>query len=292
MPGPPVGDNPAIGSLHSPTVVLRLSRISARWRSRARARAWRGALQLVPDVPSPELGNRHTLIVATPAGYQAGDRRYPVLYMQDGQNLFDPRTSFAGDWGLTAALGWASRRGIEPIVVGIYNAGRARFDEYSPFAEPGTGGGAGDRYLAFLTATVKPLVDARFRTLTDRAATGIAGSSLGGLISLYAFFRLPTVFGFAGALSPALWFGNEAIFDVVAGSPRPEGRIYLDIGLREGERHVTLARRMRNLLIERGFEPRRTLRYVEDKDGAHREADWGRRFRKALPFLLRVGATA
>ncbi|HEY6222960.1 MAG TPA: alpha/beta hydrolase-fold protein [Gemmatimonadales bacterium] len=268
--------------------MLRFSRLAVRWRARARARAQRGDLHLIPDVPSPELGNSHTLIVSTPAGYRSGERRYPVLYMQDGQNLFDPRTSFAGDWGLSTALGWASRRGIEPIVVGIYNAGRARFDEYSPFAEPGSGGGAGDRYLAFLCGTVKPLVDSGFRTLTDRAATGIAGSSLGGLISLYAFFRLQSVFGFAGALSPSLWFGNEAIFDVVARSPRPAGRIYLDIGVREGERHVMLARTMRDLLIARGFEPRRTLRYVEDKNGAHREADWGRRFRKALPFLLRA----
>lgn len=268
--------------------MLRFSRLAVRWRSRARARAQRGDLHLIPDVPSPDLGNHHTLIVSTPASYRTGDRRYPVIYMQDGQNLFDPRTSFAGDWGLSTALGWASRRGIEPIVVGVYNAGRDRFDEYSPFAEPGTGGGAGERYLGFLTGTVKPLIDAGFRTLTGRETTGIAGSSLGGLISLYAFVRSPSVFGFVAALSPSLWFGNEAIFDVVARSPRLEGRIYLDIGLREGERHVMLARTMRDLLIARGFEPRRTLRYVEDRQGAHREADWGRRFRKALPFLLRA----
>jgi len=267
--------------------MLRFSRFAVRWRSRARARAWRGELHLIPDVPSPGLEASHTLIVSTPSSYRTGEGRYPVLYMQDGQNLFDPRTSFAGDWGLTTALSWASRRGIEPIVVGIYNAGKARFDEYSPFAEPGTGGGSGDRYLDFLLTTVKPLVDERFRTAPGRETTGIAGSSLGGLISLYAFFRRDAVFGFAGALSPSLWFGNEAIFDVVARSPRPAGRIYLDIGLREGERHLMLARTMRDLLIARGFEPRRTLRYVEDRDGAHREADWGRRFRKALPFLVR-----
>jgi predicted alpha/beta superfamily hydrolase len=271
--------------------MLSFSRLAVRWRARAR----RGELHVIPDVLSPELGNRRTLIVSTPASYTSGEltRRYPVLYMQDGQNLFDPRTSFAGDWGLTAALGWASRRGIEPIVVGIANTGPMRVDEYNPFVGGAGGGGrTGDRYLEFVTRMVKPLVDERFRTLPDRAATGIAGSSLGGLISLYAFFRLPSVFGFVGALSPSLWFGNEAIFDVVAQAPRPAGRIYLDVGRREGERHVKLARRMRDLLIERGFELRRTLRYVEDKHGAHREADWGRRFRKALPFLLRDAAAA
>lgn len=277
--------------------MLRFSRFAVRWRSRARARARRGDLHVIPAVQSPELNNSRTLIVATPASYAEGVRRYPVLYMQDGQNLFDPRTSFAGDWGLSTALGWASRRGVEPIVVGIFNTGTTRVDEYSPFVESaqqgaGPGGGAGDRYLAFVINTVKPLIDARFRTLPERTATGIAGSSLGGLISLYAFFRSPEVFGFVGALSPSLWFGNEAIFDVVTQTPKPAGRVYLDIGVREGDRHVMLARRMRDLLIARGFELRRTLRYVEDRDGAHREADWGRRFRKALPFLLRDGANA
>src|SRR5690242_15559308 len=173
-----------------PLLMLGFSRLAVRWRSRARARAWRGEFQLIPDVVSPELGNRRSLIVSTPASYASGDRHYPVLYMQDGQNLFDPRTSFAGDWGLSTALAWASRRGIEPIVVGVYNTGPARFNEYSPFVEPGAGGGAGDRYLEFLTRTVKPLVDERFRTLPDPRSTGIAGSSLGGLISLYAFFRI------------------------------------------------------------------------------------------------------
>lgn len=273
--------------------MLRLRRLAVHWRSLARARARRGDLHVLPAVASQELGNRRSLIVYTPASYAESDQRYPVIYMQDGQNLFDPRTSFAGDWGLRTGLGWASRRGVEPIVVGIPNAGTARIDEYSPFPDPGSGGGggAGDRYLAFVINTVKPLVDQRFRTLPDPAHTGIAGSSLGGLISLYAFFRFPGVFGGVGALSPSLWFGHEAIFDV-ARSATGAGRVYLDIGFREGERHVMLVRRMRDLLITQGFEPRRNLRYVEDKDGAHREADWGRRFRKALPFLVRPSADA
>jgi predicted alpha/beta superfamily hydrolase len=271
--------------------MLRLTRLAVHWRSLARARARRGDLHVLPALASQELGNRRSLIVYTPASYAEGDRRYPVLYMQDGQNLFDPRTSFAGDWGLRTSLGWASRRGVEPIVVGIPNAGTARIDEYSPFPEPGSGGGGGDRYVAFVINTVKPLVDQRFRTLPEAAHTGIAGSSLGGLISLYAFFRFPGVFGSVGALSPSLWFGHEAIFDVARSSPGA-GRVYLDIGVREGERHVVLVRRMRDLLIARGYEPRRSLRYVEDQDGGHHEADWGRRFRKALPFLMRSSAVA
>jgi len=173
--------------------------------------------------------------------------------------------------------------------VGIPNMGAARLDEYSPFVDPKVGGGNGDRYLDFLIHTVKPLVDQRFRTHADRAHTGIAGSSLGGLISLYAYFHHRDVFGIAGALSPALWFANAAILDVVEQAPRVVGRVYLDVGLREGANHVALARRVRDLLLDKGYELRRELRWVEDRDGRHHESAWGRRFRKALPFLLRNG---
>jgi len=267
----------------------RLLRFYLRWKVRARARAHRGAVQTVPAVESPQLGNRRNLLVYTPASYSRGDARYPVIYMHDGQNLFDAATSFAGDWGLKKALAWASRRGLEAIVVGIPNMGAARIEEYTPFMDPRIGGGSGDRYLDYLINTVKPLVDERFRTLPDRAHTGIAGSSLGGLISLYAYFRDPSVFGFAAALSPALWFANAAILDLVEQAPRVAGRIYLDVGLQEGDPHVALARHLRNVLLAKGYEPHRELRWVEDEEGRHHESAWGRRFRKALPFLLRNG---
>ena len=269
----------------------RFPRFYLRWRVRTRARRHRGKVQTIHAVESPQLGNRRDLLVYTPASYERGDTRYPVIYMHDGQNLFDPATSFAGDWGLKKALAWASRRGLDAIVVGIPNMGAARIDEYTPFMDPKIGGGSGDRYLDYLIHTVKPLVDARFRTLPDRAHTGIAGSSLGGLISLYAYFRDPSVFGFAAALSPALWFANAAILDLVEKAPRVAGRIYLDVGLQEGDPHVVLARHLHNVLLAKGFEPYRELRWVEDAAGRHHESAWGRRFRKALPFLLRNGGS-
>lgn len=254
------------------------------WR---RARA--GAIHVLPAVESPQLGNRRDILVYTPGSYERGTTRYPVIYMQDGQNLFDPATSFAGDWGLMGGLARASRRGIEPIVVAIPNMGTARIDEYSPFQDPRAGGGNGDQYLRFLIDTVKPLVDERFRTLPDRAHTGIAGSSLGGLISLYAFFDQPDVFGFAAALSPALWFADAAIVQLAERAPRTTGRIYFDVGLREGRAHVGLARRFRDTLVAKGYDAGREFRFVEDRYGTHHESAWGRRFRKALPFLLKNG---
>ena len=139
---------------------------------------------------------------------------------------------------------------------------------------------------------MKPLVDERFRTLPDRAHTGIAGSSLGGLISLYAFFDQPDVFGFTAALSPALWFANAAIVHFAERVPRIGGRIYFDVGLQEGGTHVALARRLRDTLLAKGYDAGRDMRFVEDRYGKHHESAWGRRFRKALPFLLKNGRPA
>ena len=207
--------------------------------------------------------------------------------MHDGQNLFDAATSFAGAWGVGEGIEWASRRGVEAIVVGIPNIGATRIDEYSPFVGA-EGGGKGDRYLEFVTRTAKPLLDERFRTLPDREHTGIAGSSMGALISLYAFFRYPEVFGFAAALSPSVWFAGGAMLDVIARAPRLPGRLYVDIGRREDARSVEFARRLRDVLLEKGYVAGRDLQWLEDPDGVHHESAWGRRFRKALPFLLRA----
>jgi len=244
----------------------------------------KGRLCVLPAVHSPQLDNRRDLQLYVPAASARGDARYPVIYMHDGQNLFDPAMSFAGAWGVDEALRWASRRGVNAIVVGIPNMGDARIAEYDPFL------GTGDRYLDFVTRTVKPIVDARFPTLPDRRHTGIAGSSMGGLISLYAFFRYSESFGFAAALSPSLWFADGALLDLVARAPRVPGRLYLDVGMREGQQTVALGRRLRDLLLAKGYEAGRDFRWVEDKDGVHHESAWGRRFREALPFLLREPA--
>ena len=241
---------------------------------------------MLKDFWSPELANRRDVLVYVPTSYHRHERAYPVLYMQDGQNLFDPATSYAGDWKLGAVMASAARRGVEAIVVGVPHMGVERLAEYSPFADPVEGGGAGDRYLDFLIQTLKPVIDERFRTLAARAHTGIAGSSMGGLISLYAFFRAPSVFGFAGVLSPSLWFAGDAIFSKVENAPFLPGRIYLDIGTLEGANHVGRARRMRDLLGAKGYRLGHDLRWLESRCGRHDEASWARRFARALPFLL------
>jgi predicted alpha/beta superfamily hydrolase len=244
---------------------------------------------VIPDLQSPQLGNRRDILVYLPSSYDRTGARYPVIYMHDGQNLFDPATSFAGEWGVDTALARAPRKGRRAIVVGVPNAGIDRIREYSPFPDPHHGGGGGDAYLAFLAETVKPIVDARYRTDPAPDRTGIVGSSLGGLISLYGFFRHPGRYGFAGVMSPALWFGEEGIFPFVETTPYVRGRIYLDVGTREGERTVGLARRMRDLLLAKGYRRGIDLMWEEERGGLHNEAAWGRRLRAALPFLLGGG---
>jgi predicted alpha/beta superfamily hydrolase len=249
-----------------------------------------GTMKVMEGVHSPELGNERPLYVYLPPSYATDpERRYPVLYMHDGQNLFDVATSFGGEWEVDQTLEDASADGLEAIVVGIPNAGPGRLDEYSPFPDPKhEAGGRGDAYLDFLVDTVKPLIDRDFRTLPGRDATGIAGSSMGGLITLYAFFRRPETFGFAGVMSPALWFGERAIYEVVRAAPFVPGRIYVDVGTREGREELTDVRRLRDLLIEKGYKKGKDFLYVVEMGGAHNEAAWARRLRKELQFLLGI----
>ena len=236
------------------------------------------------------------LTVALPPDYAEGDARYPVVYMHDGQNLFDPATSYAGDWGLVETLNRLAREGIAPIAVGIPNRGRQRRYEYSPFRDLRHGGGGGERYLAFLVDTVKPLIDTAFRTRPEAEHTVIAGSSLGGLISLYALYRHAGIFGAASVQSPALWFARRAIFRYLetetaeaGGGAGPRGRIHLDAGTEEGADTLEDARRLRDWLLTQGYRSGRELSYVEEAGGGHTEAAWGKRVRAALPFLLGIG---
>jgi predicted alpha/beta superfamily hydrolase len=246
-----------------------------------------GDVKRLEGLWSPQLENHRGILVYLPPSYSGSGRRYPVLYMHDGQNLFDQETSFSVEWHVDGTMEMLGQRGIEAIVVAIPNMGADRLDEYSPFREPKLGGGKGDLYLDFIAETLKPLIDRDFRTLPDREHTCIAGSSMGGLISLYAFFRNPDVFGVAGVMSPAFWFGKRAIFGYVEKAEFTPGKIYLDIGTQEGKQTLDDVRRMRDLLMDKGYRLRRDLFYVEESGASHEEAAWRRRIRFAVPFFLK-----
>ena len=251
-----------------------------------------GTLKVVKDVYSPELHNTRDILVHLPASYEAAGRRYPVIYMHDGQNLFDDATSFAGAWHVDEALAALDCEDVEAIVVGIPNLGPKRIDEYSPFVDAHRRGGSGDRYLRFIIQTLKPLIDREFRTLPDRLHTGVIGSSMGGLISLYAYFRHPDIFGFAGVMSPSLWFANGAIFPAIEKLALIPGRLYLDAGTGEGPGLLADVRRMRDILKRKPYRPGQDFLYVEDEGAGHNEAAWGRRLCDALRFLIGAAAPA
>ncbi len=244
-----------------------------------------GNIRIVSGVQSPELGNTRDVHVYLPPSYALSGRHYPVLYMHDGQNLFDATLSFAGEWQVDDTLERIADEGFELIVVAVPNMGPDRMAEYTPFEDGSRGGGRGDAYLDFLVNTLKPAIDARFRTRRERTQTGIMGSSLGGLISLYAFFRHPGVFGFAGVMSPSLWWADRAVFPFVAQRPGWSGRLYLDIGTGEGRAHVRDARLMARQLRRMTDAPRRHLLYVEDRGAGHHERAWAERFERAIRFL-------
>jgi predicted alpha/beta superfamily hydrolase len=239
------------------------------------------------DVWSPQLRNRRYVDVYLPDSYAEGRGRYPVVYMQDGQNLSDPAVAFCGNtWQLDTSLPWLYARGIEPIVVGVHNTGESRLAEYSPYPDARHGGGEGDRYVRFLSDTLKPRIDAAYRTRRHRDHTAIAGSSMGGLISLFAFFRRPSPFGLVAALSPSIWFAGRSILEFVERARTTHGRIYLDVGTAEGAETVRNARALARVLRKKGYTPSGSMRYIEGSGHEHRESDWAGRLPGALEFLL------
>jgi isoamylase len=244
-----------------------------------------GNVMTIASLSSPEMGNTRDIKVYLPPSYVTSDKRYPVIYMHDGQNLFDEATAFQHEWGVDETMEALAEEGIEALVVGIPNMGADRLNEYSPFIDAKHGGGQGEDYLSFIIGTLKPYIDGSFRTLPQREHTGIFGSSMGGLISLYAFFRYPHSFGFAGAMSPSLWFAEGAIYTSIEEAARKDGRIYLDSGTDSTEAPITDLRRLRDLLNAKGYDGDQ-LRYVEDEGAAHNERAWGARLAEALRYLL------
>ncbi len=217
------------------------------------------------------------------------------MYMFDGQNLFDPTTSFCGDWEVDLTIdALVMRQEMEPVIcVGIYNGGEHRISEQSPWVDPHFEcRGEAAAFLDWIAGSLKALIDRQFRTLSGPEHTGVGGSSMGGLTALYALFSRPDVFGRALCMSPSFWFARGAIFDYVASMPsRPSStRVYLDFGTREarpgpGTRLLRDARIMRELLVALGYTPGGDLKWVEDPSGIHNEACWNARLPGAFRFL-------
>lgn len=239
----------------------------------------------------PQLGRTRRIWVYTPPDYASSKKKYAVLYMHDGQNVFDNATSFAGEWGVDETLDSLSARGDRGvIVVGIDNGGAHRIPEYHPWKHPQYGGGEGDAYVDFLVKTLKPYIDAHYRTRPDRVNTAIAGSSMGGLISLYAALKYPNVFGKAVVFSPSLWIAPEMLaFAHTSQLPHP--KLYFLSAQMESEPKdktgapQTSQRMMVDTLRALGFNEKLLIAKVR-ADGAHSEWFWRREFPAAYAWLF------
>ncbi|HYW10361.1 MAG TPA: alpha/beta hydrolase-fold protein [Longimicrobium sp.] len=246
----------------------------------------------------PQLGRTRRVWIYLPPDYATSGKTYPVLYMHDGQNLFDAATSYAGEWGVDEALDSLYAAGDPGVIVVAVDNGQAqRMNEYSPWIHPQHGGGQGDEYADFLANTLKPHVDAHYRTRPGPESTGIMGSSMGGLISLYAALRHPGVFGRVGVFSPSLWYSDSVFVAArtgVASGPRP--RMYFVSGGMEGPgtapRIVVVSQqRMIDTLAAAGWTVGTDLLAIGPDDGEHHEWFWRREFPAAYQWLFADPAT-
>jgi enterochelin esterase-like enzyme len=239
------------------------------------------------------LPDKRDILVYVPPGYEGeAERRYPVLYLNDGQNLFDPRTSFipGRTWQVQehadAAILTAE---VEPLlIVGIYNT-PARLSEYTHERDGKMGGGNAAQYGLTLTEEILPFIAERYRVRTDRDSTGLGGSSLGGLVTLYLGLRHAPIFGKLAVLSPSVWWNHKSILRYVNElSPeiwdRP--RVWLDVGDKEGRRTLDDAEALNRRLKANRWVPGETLHFERVHGGTHDEGSWAKRVRAMLKFLF------
>lgn len=251
-----------------------------------------GEFRLHANFHSDNLDNSRNIIIYLPPDYDKQEaRRFPVLYLNDGQNLFDSATAFNGqEWGVDETAQRLILGGkIEPlIIVGIYNTGEKRIDEYAPTVDPRQNrGGKADLYGRFIVEELKTFIDQNYRTMAGPEFTGLGGSSLGGLVSLYLGLKLPHVFSKLMIMSPSVWWDYGMILKFVRYLPaKPTTRIWLDIGSKEGKFTPGYVRDLRDLLVLQGWRLNADLKFTEIRGGQHNESAWSKRVEPALRFLF------
>ena len=223
----------------------------------------------------PQLNRVRRIWIYLPPDYSASNSRYAVMYMHDGQNVFDDSTSFAGEWGVDELMDSIGAKKKEMIVVGIDNGGAKRINEYCPYDMERFGKGEGDQYLEFLVKTLKPYIDKNYRTKKDKQDTYIAGSSMGGLISMYAVLKYPKVFGGAGVFSPAFWVGPKILDDIEKKGRQVNSKIYLYCG---GQENETMEPDMMKAFEEMRSVSKSKMETSVRPDGKHTESVWREEF--------------
>ncbi len=230
----------------------------------------------------PQLQRSRKIWIYLPAGYSTSKKKYPVLYMHDGQNVFDSATAYAGEWGVDEFLDSVKLK--ESIVVAIDNGLNKRMNEYNPYDSERFGKGEGGLYVDFLVKTLKPYIEKKYRTKKCRKSRFIAGSSMGGLISLYAVLKYPRVFGGAGIFSPAFWVAPKIYDDIQSKGRKVKGKLYFYAGKQEGETMVPYMLKAFEALTS---VSRSKISTVIRDEGRHNEATWRKEFPLFYAWLLK-----
>ncbi|MEO6000531.1 MAG: alpha/beta hydrolase-fold protein [Chitinophagaceae bacterium] len=232
----------------------------------------------------PQLNRTRRLWLYLPEGYTKSKKRYPVLYMHDGQNLFDEATSFSGEWEVDKTLDSLSNA---CIVIGIDNGGHSRMNEYNINDSEQFGKAEGRLYLEFVVETLKPYIDKNYRTLRSKKNTIMAGSSMGGLISFYAGILYPRVFGGLGIFSPSFWAAPQ-IEDQIKQSVKRRthsGQKYYFYG--GGAEHHSLINDIQQVAELMHTLARATIEISFNQEGQHSEIYWKREFPEFYKWILR-----
>lgn len=242
----------------------------------------------------PQLNRYRRIWIYLPPDYAVSKKQYPVLYMHDGQNLFDAATSFSGEWGVDEIIDSISSSGKAPcIVIGIDNGGQTRMSEYNPYEftmqndkERKTYAAEGDAYISFIAETLKPFIDKKFRTLPAKENTIIAGSSMGGLISYYAAVKYPQVFGKAGIFSPAFWTAPALREYTDSAAVKVSGKFFFYAG---GKESSEMEADMYTLAEKLGGNSSAMIYTVVDKEGKHNEIYWHKWFAEFYKWIMADG---
>jgi predicted alpha/beta superfamily hydrolase len=249
-----------------------------------------GKVTVVKDIVSPQLNNKRALRIYLPPSYgENAAKRYPVLYMHDGQNLFDARTAaFGVEWKVDETINRLVAAGTmdEVIVVGIDNT-PDRIPEYTPCCDPKYGGGKLDAYDRFIVETVKPYVDTHYRTLPGKDTSAIMGSSLGGLASVSIAQRHPDIFSKAGGVSSSFWWNEGVMINKLP--ERVPVKFYIDAGTRDDGLEDTT--KMRDAMLAKGYRADADLLFYSAEGGRHNEASWAARVEKPLTWFFPWGST-
>lgn len=262
-----------------------------RWKNKGKP--YKEAFLPVPHVISehfevPQLIKTRRIAALLPHDYFNTDKRYPVLYLQDGQNLFDEYAPY-GNWGVDKKLAVMAEQGQgDIIVIAIDHAKEARIEEFTPSYQTRLGVGDGKKYLRFLADTLKPYIDKHFRTMPEREHTGIGGSSMGALISIYAGLLYPEVYSKLMIFSPSLWVTPNMHFHFMNFYHSQNMRVYLYGGEGESDTMVPSLRRFKQAFEEKA-DASIAFELSIDPHGEHNEARWGKEFPRAVKWLFFPG---